>query len=218
MKKAPFILILLSLAIGLSGCLGMKKDVKKTKKTKKVAQASGSGIPLARYEKGNKRFWDDRVEAFVLEEDDKDHRYAPTVAHTDLSTAFSEDVQAAEEAWSQEAKSIHSFEPLYFSYDDYTIRKDQDAAMQYDTEQVKDAVKKGKMVRVEGHSDKQCISETYNMAVSQKRAHTVSNRLVKAGIARDSIKSLGYGDTHVAVDSPGREQLNRRVEFVTLVS
>lgn len=206
--------ILFALSIGLSGCLGLKKD---PKKSKKVVQIGGAGVPLARYTEGNKRFWDDRVEAFVLEEDDKDHRYAPKVAEADAAL-FSDDLQAAEDAWSQEAQSVHSFEPVYFNFDDYGIRKDQEAAVQYNTEQVKEAVKKGKMVRVEGHCDKQCISETYNMAVSQNRAHTIANRLVKSGVTRDSIKPIGYGDTKASQESPLRNQKDRYVGFATLVS
>jgi outer membrane protein OmpA-like peptidoglycan-associated protein len=210
MKKVLFIGLLSAAALGLSGCMGKKTVVKKS--TKKVASKSlGTGVPLARYTPGDKRFWDDRVEAFVLEEDDKDQRYAP-------KTAYAKHVSSHEQEWEQESKEDDSFEPVYFSYDDYSIRRDQEPVVQYNTEQAKSVVKSGKIVRVEGHSDKKCISGTYNMAVSQKRATAVSSRLASAGIPQEQIKVVGYGDSKVAVDVSGKEQKNRRVEFATLVS
>lgn len=214
MKKILFIGLLIPVAFGLSGCFS-KKSVKKTiskKGSKKVASRStGSGVPLARYKPGDTRFWDEKVEAFVLEGEQGDGRYAPKVSHEDSA-------RRDKKEWRENKVERAQFEPVYFSYDQYTIRKDQEAVMQYDTEQAKAAVKGGKIVRVEGHSDRKCISETYNMAVSQKRANTVSKRFAHAGVPQDQIKAVGYGDTRVAVDVDGKEQRNRRVEFTTLVS
>lgn len=203
MKKLSFPLLLLSIALLLPGCWGSKKVVKK-----KVAHISTSGVPLARYKKGDKRFWDDKVEAFVLEGDDKDQRYAGKPGRSKRG-------KTVEKQWSVDMAS-NTFEPVLFDFDRYEIRKDQEAVVAYDTEQAKDRVNAGKLVRVEGHSDKQCISETYNMAVSQKRAETVAERLAKSGVDRSAIKALGYGDSKPAVDVPGKEQRNRRVEISTL--
>lgn len=216
MKKILFIGLLVPVALGLSGCLStIKKTAKKVtakKSSKKHAcKSSGQGIPLARYKAGDKRFWSDRVEAFVLEGDEQDQRYAPKVSHNDSS-------RREKKEWKEEKIKQDSFEPVYFSYDDYSIRKDQEVVVQYDTEQAKEVVKSGKIVRVEGHSDRKCISQTYNMAVSQKRANTVSQRLAKSGISQDQIKAVGYGDSKVAVDVGGKDQRNRRVEFTTLVA
>lgn len=211
MKKMLFIGLLIPVAFGLSGCLSMKKKSAKKISKKLASKSSGSGVPLARYKAGDKRFWDDRVEAFVLEGDEQDQRYAPKVSHDDSS-------RREKREWKEEKSERASFEPVYFSYDNYSIRKDQEAVVQYDTEQAKEAVKGGKIVRIEGHSDRKCISETYNMAVSQKRASTVSKRLVSSGVSQDSIKAIGYGDSRVAVDAEGKEQRNRRVEFTTLVA
>ncbi len=200
MKKLSFPLLLLSIALLLPGCWGSKKATKK-----KMAHVSGSGVPLARYKKGDKRFWDDKVEAFVLEGDDQEGS----------SRRSKRSKNKSEKQWSVDM-AANEFEPVLFDFDRYEIRKDQEAFVAYDTEQAKDRVNAGKLVRVEGHSDKQCISETYNMAVSQKRAETVAARLEKSGIGRDSIKALGYGDSKPAVDVPGKEQRNRRVEISTL--
>lgn len=216
MKKVLFIGLLIPMALGLSGCLSKtKRGAVKTatkKGSKKVAsKSSGSGVPLARYQPGDKRFWDDRVEAFVLEEDSQDQRYAP-------KTAYANSGKRGKGEWREDVTGAAPFEPVYFNYDDYSIRKDQEPVVQYDAEQAKSVVQGGKIVRVEGHSDRKCISETYNMAVSQKRASTVAKRLAQSGVSPEQIKAVGYGDTKVAVDVDGKEQRNRRVEFATLVS
>lgn len=211
MKKTLFIGLLVSVALVLSGCLSKKTATKKSPK-KIASKSSGSGVPLARYKPGDTRFWNDRVEAFVLEGDSRDQRYESKIA-------YAEHVDALEKEWRSEAKEVSSFEPIYFSYDDYSVRKDQEAAVQYNTAQAKSATENQKVaVRVEGHSDKKCISETYNIAVSQKRANTISGRLASAGVPRDQIKAVGYGGSQVAVDVDGKEQKNRRVEFATLVA
>lgn len=201
MKKLSFPLLLLSIVLLLPGCWGSKKVAKK-----KMAHVSGSGVPLARYKKGDKRFFDDKVEAFALGEDD---------TSSSSRSRRSKRGKAAEKQWSVDVASAE-FEPVLFDFDRYEVRKDQEAVVAYDTEQAKNRVSAGKLVRVEGHSDKQCISETYNMAVSQKRAETIATRLEKSGIGRDSIKALGYGDSRPALDVPGKEQRNRRVEISTL--
>ena len=217
MKNMWFGLVLCGLAMGLSGCFGLSKKVaKKPAAGKKVTQKSDKGVPLASHQKGDKRFWDDNVEAFVLEEDDTFHRYGATAAKK--TGALSKDTKTAELAWSEEANGPHAFEKIYFDFDRYEIRKDQEPVLAYNTEEAKKAIQDGKLIKVEGHSDKHCLSETYNMAVSQKRAYTVAQRLEKSGIGKEAIKPLGYGDAKVVVDVQGKEPLNRRVELVPLTA
>jgi outer membrane protein OmpA-like peptidoglycan-associated protein len=57
-------------------------------------------------------------------------------------------------------------------------------------------------------------SEQYNMALSEKRALSVVNYLIKRGISSDRLKYKGYGNTSPLGDnvtSEGRK-LNRRTE------
>ncbi|NWF66684.1 MAG: OmpA family protein [Campylobacterales bacterium] len=69
---------------------------------------------------------------------------------------------------------------------------------------------------IEGHTDAQG-SDAYNQKLSQKRADSVMNALIKEGIAKDRLKAVGYGKTKPVADnatSEGRYQ-NRRVEANT---
>nr|WP_244226908.1 OmpA family protein [Corallococcus aberystwythensis] len=70
------------------------------------------------------------------------------------------------------------------------------------------------LVRVEGHTDSQG-NDAKNLDLSQRRANTVRDWLVKGGIAAERLEAVGHGETK-PVDTndtaKGREN-NRRVEF-----
>lgn len=199
MKKIIFPLSLLTLAVLLTGCGGMKKKAKKaTDKAKKVAYSIKNSFPLARYKKNNAKFADERVEEFVLgEEDEIDPLSNQYLAHVQISGQQQE----------------KDFEPIKFNFDEYKIREDQKTVVAYDTEKTRTATQEGKAVLVKGHSDKKCVSEAYNLAVSQKRAQTVANAMIEKGVSHKALKVVGVGDTEPAVNVAGKEERNRRVEL-----
>jgi outer membrane protein OmpA-like peptidoglycan-associated protein len=72
-------------------------------------------------------------------------------------------------------------------------------------------------ISVEGHTDN-IGSDTYNQKLSEGRAWSVANYMIRAGVAQDRVKVTGYGkDKPVAsnLTTSGREQ-NRRVEVIIL--
>lgn len=78
-------------------------------------------------------------------------------------------------------------------------------------------------VRVEGHTDT-CGHELNNMQLSQMRAQTVAMELVRMGVPRERVQTIGYGSRQPrANERCGRRQdslsraTNRRVEFSVLV-
>ena len=69
-------------------------------------------------------------------------------------------------------------------------------------------------VEIEGHTDD--VGEAKpNQLLSQKRAQSVVEYLVKAGVARGRIKAIGYGKTRPLVTNNSEEnrRLNRRIEW-----
>ena len=70
---------------------------------------------------------------------------------------------------------------------------------------------------VEGHTDSQG-DDDFNMKLSQERAETVMNTLVKMGISSDRLTSKGWGETKPISgnDNPEGMANNRRVEFVKM--
>ncbi|NOK08044.1 Ig-like domain-containing protein [Corallococcus exercitus] len=69
-------------------------------------------------------------------------------------------------------------------------------------------------VRVEGHTDSQG-DDAKNLDLSQRRANTVRDWLVKTGIAAERLEAVGSGETKPVDtnDTPKGRENNRRVEF-----
>ncbi len=74
-------------------------------------------------------------------------------------------------------------------------------------------------ILVEGHADA-VGSEEYNFALSQHRTQIVAEKLSEAGIPRETMSTVSYGENRPVApnDTNTGRQLNRRVEIVVLES
>lgn len=212
MKSYKIVPLSLALLLVLPGCLFKQDGVEVQKKSKKVSLTDkGKGIPLGELsDKG--KYYDDKVELYVLGEEDSD--FDPS-EEMKLARA---DIEQSELEWQKGAdNNEHHFEPVYFGFDKHEIDEGQRTTVAFDIEQAKEALKKEDgALAIEGHSDSHFVSETYNIAKSEKRAHAIAAELENSGIDRSRIKVIGYGDKKKTVDSAGKEDKNRRVEFVKL--
>jgi outer membrane protein OmpA-like peptidoglycan-associated protein len=75
------------------------------------------------------------------------------------------------------------------------------------------------VVEIRSHTDSKG-NDDYNMKLSQNRAQSVVNYLVKKGITADRLKATGMGETEPIApneingkDNPEGRQLNRRTDF-----
>lgn len=73
------------------------------------------------------------------------------------------------------------------------------------------------VIEVGGHTDSDG-SEDHNQVLSEKRANSVKEYLIKRGVSRDRIFSHGYGETSPVADNltPAGKRLNRRTEITIL--
>ena len=122
-----------------------------------------------------------------------------------------------------DAQADDEFQKLYFSFNHYGIRADQKEAVNYDIDQVKQIIAESDsaaqaVVVIEGHTDQEG-SPAYNVALSEKRAKTVADLFVAAGVDRSAIKVVGRGQECPAVingkvvdGSREDREPNRRVE------
>ena len=71
---------------------------------------------------------------------------------------------------------------------------------------------------IEGHCDERGTDE-YNQALGERRAQSVKEAIVSAGIASHRVRTLSYGESKPAVDGTTAEAYaqNRRGEFVLLL-
>jgi len=106
--------------------------------------------------------------------------------------------------------------PVTFAYDDATVR-DEDRASLDRFVQVVNKYYGGSLITVEGFADP-AGTQSYNRALSQRRAESVSGYLTQAGITGVTLRSVGLGEARQVVDGAERDmpgaQANRRVVFV----
>ncbi|HLE76576.1 MAG TPA: OmpA family protein [Candidatus Babeliales bacterium] len=210
MNKKGSMLLLLALILGLPGCGGGDKKAKTTKAhdmSKKVAQAEGdSNMTLADAELSDEslRSFFDGMDEFVAMSDEELEQVADQFAWAD---ADQDDLEA-----------------VYYAFGKTTADEEQAAKIAYNVEQAKkliaDARAEGSDAKliVEGHACASAGTPEYNLAISEKRAQDVANRLVEAGLDRDAIKVVGRGNGMLVVTDGDREEQwpNRRVELHVL--
>ncbi len=79
---------------------------------------------------------------------------------------------------------------VYFDYDKYSIRADQQAALQSDAKFLQEHPDIALMVA--GHCDDRG-SEEYNLALGASRANSFKEQLVKMGVSADRVKTTSLG-------------------------
>ncbi len=227
MKKG-YVLSVAILVLAISGC-GGKKKAKVEPRSNDTEVRSNIDIPMA--EDGIKSFFDEDINEFALADDlnAKDFKGDALVAsNTDHVAASKND----EFAWEDTAPEATGFKVVYFDFDQYSIRQDQEANLQANIELVKKTIEESKFfgkptptVVIDGHACHSAGSRVYNLALSEKRAKVLADQFVAAGVERENIKIVGRGSEMPAIvdGKPcegNREQQwpNRRDELRILYS
>ncbi len=102
---------------------------------------------------------------------------------------------------------------IFFDYDKYDIRTDQQAALQADAQFL--AQHSAMRFTIEGHCDERGSTE-YNLALGDNRANAVKNALIQAGVGADRIRTISYGKEKPFCTESNEQcwQQNRRGHFV----
>ncbi len=109
-------------------------------------------------------------------------------------------------------KEVIVFRSLNFGFDKYTITDEMIPSLEQALLILKQ--RPDLEIVVEGHTDS-VGADAYNHALSQRRAKSVSDWLVKNGIDPQRIDSTGHGETQLKYDNSTAEgrALSRRVEI-----
>ncbi len=109
-------------------------------------------------------------------------------------------------------------EPIYFNFDKSNIRPDARVILN----RLVDLMNKYPTMEIsmESHTDARG-SDEYNEALSERRAKSTMNYLIKHGIDPNRLKAKGFGETRITNKcwndvkcTPAEHQENRRTEFV----
>jgi peptidoglycan-associated lipoprotein len=121
----------------------------------------------------------------------------------------------------KERNKIFVLENIYFGYDSANIRKD--AALELDKLVVLLNDNPDLKIELSSHTDS-IASEAYNLDLSQRRAESTVNYLIRKGIDPSRLVAKGYGESKPiarntnpdGTDNPVGRQKNRRTEFKIL--
>lgn len=125
----------------------------------------------------------------------------------------------SEKALFEKGKAL-AIRNIHYDFDKANIRPD--AALILD--ELVRTMNKYPSLKVElgSHTDSRGM-EIYNLDLSQRRAQSAVNYLVKSGVARDRMVAKGYGETRLLIGCSNKmrctaaeHQVNRRTEFIVL--
>ena len=127
--------------------------------------------------------------------------------------ALQEEAARREAAAREAASKSVSLEPVFFDFDQWSIREDQKEVMAKNSQWLKS--NPNVKVRLEGHCDERGTAE-YNLALGQKRAEGVKSFLEGLGISSQRMATVSYGEERPL--DPGHNEAawtkNRRVDIV----
>lgn len=173
-KGYMFLLVLL---VSVAGC-GGKKAKKHQYNDKEVT--SNVDIPVA--DDGVRSIFDDEIGEYALADDAK---------------ADADKVKTSDFSWEDEQNQ--KFKVVYFDFDRYSIRADQEETVAFDIEQIRKSLEEAKekgikpLVVIEGHACDSAGSAVYNLALSEKRAKVLADTMIAQGIPQEAIKIVGRG-------------------------
>jgi peptidoglycan-associated lipoprotein len=127
--------------------------------------------------------------------------------------ALQEEAARREAAAREAAMKSVSLEPVFFDFDQWSVREDQKEVMAKNSQWLKS--NPNVKVRLEGHCDERGTAE-YNLALGQKRAEGVKSFLEGMGISSQRMATVSYGEER-PLDPAHNEAAwtkNRRVDIV----
>jgi peptidoglycan-associated lipoprotein len=111
------------------------------------------------------------------------------------------------------AEKASPLKDIYFDYDKGSIRADMKKSLDENIQWLKKNPTTS--IIIEGHCDERGTQE-YNLALGQRRAKSVTNYLIAAGIDSKRIKIISYGKERPFAQGHAEAawKLNRRAHFI----
>ena len=113
----------------------------------------------------------------------------------------------------EHGRSSPEMRPIYFDFDQSSIRSDQIPSMEHNGSYLKS--NPSRSVLVEGNTDDRGTNE-YNLALGERRAVAARNYLVEFGIEESRIRTVSYGEERPLFTGQSDDEFahNRRDDFI----
>ncbi|HBI14774.1 MAG TPA: peptidoglycan-associated lipoprotein Pal [Desulfobulbaceae bacterium] len=110
-------------------------------------------------------------------------------------------------------RSSEQFLPIYFDFDQATIRADQFATLDKNADYLKD--NPSIRIVIEGNCDERGTNE-YNLALGERRALSAKTYLIETGVQESQMRTMSYGEERplFAGQDESSWAQNRRDDFV----
>jgi OmpA-OmpF porin, OOP family len=104
---------------------------------------------------------------------------------------------------------------IFFEFNKYNLQANSIPEMQKIIKFLKD--NPTLKIQISGHTDNVGL-DTYNLLLSEKRAQAVTDYLIKNGVLKNNVVSVGYGSSQPIADNSSTkgQEKNRRIEFKVL--
>jgi len=187
--KRFFIAVCIIAAFCFSGC-GKKKD-----SSKELAEnvAQNKVIPI--YQAEEDKFFDfdeNEVQDFAFVDDEGEAADNLVVENKEEKFDDEWDEDELTLAWEDEIEQDEEFKVVNFDLNRNEIRDDQRPVVAQNVKVAKDVVESGKDIVVAGHCC-QLGPPSFNMSLSEKRAKTIRDEMVKGGVPEGKVKIIGCG-------------------------
>jgi outer membrane protein OmpA-like peptidoglycan-associated protein len=218
------LLLVLLAAVAIPGCT--KQKDKKNKGKRKSDTYASIDIPLAQDVDVDDILEQPTVLSFFEDDEDDDLDDMPTIEEIEFVMSDEQEPVFVEEpvqqlVWQEEEKE-EEFKSIYFDFDGYDVRQDQEDALVHDLTRIKETLDDDEnpaTVIIEGHACHSAGSPAYNVALSEKRAKVIADTLASKGVDTEHVKVVAYGqerpavvDGKVVTGSREEQWKNRRVE------
>lgn len=134
------------------------------------------------------------------------------IAEEDIEEYLDEEAVEAEKARIEKEEAKFQDSTVYFAFDDSSLSAEAREILLAQARWLK--ANGDRTVIVEGHCDNRGTEE-YNLALGSRRAQSVKDFLVNAGVAPSRIITISYGEERPVVrgDNESAWSKNRRAEF-----
>lgn len=209
MKRIPFRLIMISTIICSAFLFGSGCS-KKAVDTPEMSGGGSSGTDI-NYPPAENSGYNESTIATEGNLDDTGN--ADNAAQTGNLSINTPGMEASEEYKRQQGRSTEGLKPIYFNFDQASIRSDMVEVMNNNALYLKQMP--GSSVVIEGNCDERGTNE-YNLALGQRRALNAKKYLINLGIDEQRIRTITYGEERPLFLGQDEESysFNRRGDFI----